>query len=51
MRPEQVTMFGLLDEYETPQLAVKLPRGGNLRRETWRRITESGWKRWTARRR
>ena len=28
MRPEQVTMFGLLDGYETPQLAVKYRNQG-----------------------
>lgn len=28
MRPEQVTMFGLLDEYETPQLPVKFRNRG-----------------------
>ena len=28
MKPEQVTMFGLLDGYETPQLAVKYRNRG-----------------------
>lgn len=28
MRPEQVSMFGLLDEYETPQLPVKFRNQG-----------------------
>lgn len=40
LKPEQVTMFGLLDEYETPQLPVKFRNRGV---KAWV-IEAAGWK-------